>query len=132
MTPLERLVGIPWRIGGRDETGTDCVGLALMAQRELWAREIVLSPSEVRFNENDWPRESARIASVIRAHLRPAPGPGVGRVVLLRVGGCHHLATFVDPTRLLHIFEGHASRLSAFSRRYQDRAGGYFETEEVI
>lgn len=129
---LEDLVGIPWKVGGRDADGCDCVGLALLAQRELWGREIVLSPSEVRFDENDWPRESARIASVIRAHLHPAPGPLVGGVVLLRIGGCHHLGTFVDPTRFLHIFEGHTSRLSAFSRRYQERAVGHFEAKEVI
>ena len=33
------MIGIPWKAKGRDRHGIDCVGLALLAQSELYGRD---------------------------------------------------------------------------------------------
>ena len=37
---LSRYVGIPWLLGGRTLQGCDCLGLALLVQREIFGRVI--------------------------------------------------------------------------------------------
>ena len=131
MTDLQSFVGIPWRVGGRGFDGIDCVGLALLAQRELWGREY---PFPWRYN----PEKDVSLESVMYDWLptisTPCAAPVVGgiAVVELAVSGVRykHLATIVEPNLMLHIYPGHKSRLSRL-KNYERRIFGCFEAKEV-
>ena len=131
MTPLQSFVGIPWRVGGRGFDGLDCVGLALLAQRELWGREY---PFPWDYN----PERDVALETVMYDWLptisTPCADPVVVGIVVieLTVSGMRykHLATVVDDNMMLHIYPQHRSRMSRL-KSYLHRICGCFEAKEV-
>lgn len=103
---LTRLIGIPWKIGGRDREGCDCLGLALMAQREFWGREI---PDVWRYDRESY-RETSRIAprDLLRLGAAEVGSAQDGDVAFLLIRGTGHLSTVVGGG-LLTIWEGSRS-----------------------
>ena len=103
---LTRLIGIPWKIGGRDKEGCDCLGLALMAQREFWGREI---PDVWRYDRESY-REISRAAprDLMRLGAVEVQVPQDGDVAFLLIRGYGHLSTVIGGA-LLTIYEGSRS-----------------------
>jgi hypothetical protein len=98
--------GIPWRLGGRDRAGLDCVGLACLWLREQRGVE-VLTP--------ETPRDTALPGSAEKA----LAGCGwdafrleYGNVVFFadKAGVIRHVAVYVGGDRYLHILQGVESR----------------------
>ena len=130
---LEDLIGIPWRAGGRDTDGCDCVGLALLVQQELWGRKF---PFPHQYDpESDVVLEE-RLFRWLHKIARPVINPAPGRLVVMQmtVGGHRflHLGTLLDgaPLRMLHTYPGHRSQAVRFHGRYLARVRGYFDGEE--
>lgn len=100
---LTQLIGIPWKLGGRTREGCDCLGLALMAQREFWGREI---PDVWRYDRGSY-RETSRVAprDLMRLGAVEVQVPQDGDVAFLLVRGYGHLSTVIGGA-LLTIYEG--------------------------
>ncbi len=103
---LTRLIGIPWQLGGRTREGCDCLGLAILAQRELWNREI---PDLWRYGCGTY-REVSRTAprDLLRMGTVEVGTPRDGDVAFLLIRGYGHLST-VFGGALLTIYEGSRS-----------------------
>lgn len=103
MSCLTRFVGIPWRLGGRDFDGCDCLGLVLMAQREFWGRDIAdvwrYGPDDYREVSRQAPRDLERLGAV------EVEGPQDGDIAFLLVRGYGHLSTVIGGA-FLTIYEG--------------------------
>lgn len=127
------LVGIPWKAGGRDADGCDCVGLALLAQRELWGREY---PFPHRYDPESDAAMEEPLFRWLHEIARPVADPAPGRLVVMQMtmNGVRygHIGTILpgDPLRMLHIYPGHRSQAVRFHGRYLDRVRGYFDGEE--
>lgn len=100
------LTGIPWKVGGRDRCGVDCLGLALLAQRELFGRII---EDVWHYGESTYQAVSLTApADLLMLGAVEVPQPLDGDVAFLRIRYCGHLSTWVDG-RLLTIYEGRPS-----------------------
>lgn len=100
------LTGIPWKVGGRDRGGVDCLGLALLAQKELFGRHI---EDIWRYDESTY--RSASLSAPVDLLMLGAvevAEPLDGDVAFLRIRNWGHLSTWVDG-RLLTIYEGRPS-----------------------
>ncbi len=131
MTPLQSFVGIPWRVGGRSFDGIDCVGLALLAQRELWGRELSF-PWDYN-PERDVNLETAICQWI--PHVLPAcDAPVIGGVVVfefvINKVGYKHIATIIDRNLILHIYPKHKSIITSLNA-HRNRVWGYFAAREV-
>ena len=130
---LEDLIGIPWRAGGRDTDGCDCVGLALLVQQELWGRKF---PFPHQYDPEADVVLEERLFRWLHKIARPVINPAPGRLVVMQmtVGGHRflHLGTLLDgaPLRMLHTYPGHRSQAVRFHGRYLARVRGYFDGEE--
>lgn len=100
-------IGIPFALGGRDFTGVDCYGLALLWNRHVLGKEL---PEVEPYGK------LASDLAIIADRERSAPGwqrvtiPSPGDVVLLRVRGLpSHCGVFLGAGRFLHVTEGHHS-----------------------
>lgn len=129
---LGELIGIPWKVGGRDGHGCDCVGLALLAQRELWGR---VFPFPHRYDpESDTGMEEA-LFQWLHEIARPVGGPAPGRLVVMRLKiearSYLHIGTLLGdfPMRMLHVYPGHRSQAVRFHGRYLARVRAYFDGE---
>ena len=103
------MIGIPWLAKGRDHNGIDCVGLALLAQKELYGREYDF-PFDYDPETGDenillgWMSSIADEVNTAReGDLAIYRLPGIDGVVR------HHIGTVVDDA-LLHIYPGKSSR----------------------
>jgi len=100
------LTGIPWKVGGRGRDGVDCLGLALLAQRELFGRHI---EDVWRYDESTYRAVSLTApADLLELGAVEVSEPLDGDVAFLRVRDCGHLSTWIDG-RLLTIYEGRPS-----------------------
>jgi hypothetical protein len=99
---LTRLIGIPWQVCGRNREGCDCLGLALMAQRELFARNI---PDLWVYSLDSYQEVSLRVPMDLSALGAFEVGAPVdGDVAFLLIRGFGHLSTAVGGG-LLTIYE---------------------------
>lgn len=108
------LVGIPWKPGGRDLSGCDCMGLAILAQKILFGRELPFP----EYSPEIYREESRRMDMVFQndygmIHASAPPLQGDWGVISFRK--CNHVMTFIERDLALHILEGCRSRISRFS-----------------
>jgi len=100
------LTGIPWKVGGRDRGGVDCLGLALLAQRELFGRII---EDVWHYGESTYQAVSLTApVDLLMLGAVEVPQPLDGDVAFLLLRGYGHLSTVVGEG-LLTIFEGSRS-----------------------
>lgn len=106
------MIGIPWKTKGRDRNGIDCVGLALLAQRELYGREYPF-PFDYDPETGD---ESVLLEWLdsIADEVTDGDVPRNGDLVVYRMPAAdgvirHHVGTVVGGA-LLHIYPGKTSR----------------------
>lgn len=100
------MIGIPWKTKGRDRDGIDCVGLALLAQRELYGREYAFP-----FDYDPETGDERVLLDWLDGIADEADVPQNGDLVIYRLAGTekHHIGTVVDEA-LLHIYPGKSSR----------------------
>lgn len=106
MRTISGLIGIPWLLGGRTPEGCDCLGLAILAQRELFGKVV----EDVWIYDRETYREVSRIAprDIVRIGAGEVETPRDGDVAFLLLRGYGHLSTVVGEG-LLTIFEGSRS-----------------------
>jgi hypothetical protein len=112
------LTDIPWKVGGMDYNGVDCLGLAYLTQRDLYGKEVNLS---YLYKEENILSMSRTILKEITKFAVPVDIPETGDIALLKFRASLHIATYVDMDLLLHIFSGKRSRLT----RLSGRLGGF-------
>jgi len=117
------LTGIPWRVGGRDYSGVDCLGLAYLAQRDLYGKEVNLS---YIYKEENILSMSRTILKEMTKFTVPVDIPRIGDIVLLKFRSSLHIATYVDMDLLLHIFSEKRSRLTRLSGRLGGFLHGFY------
>ena len=103
------MIGIPWKTKGRDRSGIDCVGLALLAQKELFGREY-----EFPFDYDPETGDENILLDWLEYIADEADIPQNGDLVIYRMPGIdgivkHHIGTVVGGA-LLHIYPGKSSR----------------------
>ena len=107
------MIGIPWKTKGRDRDGIDCVGLALLAQKELYGREY-----DFPFDYDPETGDERVLLDWLEDIADEADVPHDGDLVIYRLPGAdgvvrHHIGTVVDEA-LLHIYPGKSSRKVKF------------------
>ena len=96
------MIGIPWTTNGRDRSGIDCVGLALLAQRESYGREY-----DFPFDSDPETGDERVLLDWWEGIADEADAPRDGDLVIYRLPGAdgvvrHHTGT-VGEEALLHI-----------------------------
>ena len=107
------MIGIPWKTKGRDRDGIDCVGLALLAQKELFGREY-----EFPFDYDPETGDENILLGWMSSIADEVNTAREGDLVIYRLPGIdgvvrHHIGTVVDDA-LLHIYPGKSSRKVKF------------------
>jgi len=110
------LVGIPWQVHGRDTSGIDCVGLALLAQDVMCGRRLHFGQE---YTAEDLGEKSQVISAEIVRYFVPCGEPCFAGVGVFEFPECLHVGTFVSRTHFLHIFEQRTSRISRLTPVYK-------------
>jgi len=108
---LISMIGIPWKLGGRDRGGIDCLGLVILAERELFGVRI---PDLWNYNGQSYGEISRKSADIMDSlgYLR-VKVPENGDIALLELGGFGHLGVWIEGG-VLSIVE---KRTSTWKRR---------------
>lgn len=116
---LPDLVGIPWRVGGRDFDGVDCVGLVVLAQRVLFGRDYseIAEPGPVE----DYEARSLEILDRLPAVMERVTEIRHGDILLFRFAACVHIGTYLEGGKVLQIFDNTESRITDYGRYFRDR-----------
>ena len=120
------MIGIPWKTKGRDRHGIDCVGLALLVQKELYGRDY-----EFPYDYNPLTDDESILINWIESIADRVDKAQDGDLVIYRMP-CngedkYHIGTVVDGA-LLHIYPNKTSRMT---RLYKQRIYGIFRGWEV-
>lgn len=124
---LADLVGIPWKVGGRDRSGIDCVGLAILAQKVLCGRDLEFRQSYDELNQYE---RSVLIRDEVERVFEREEPPRTGSVGLFYFEKCWHVVTFTDAMHFLHVFEGRTSRISRLTPAYRRYLKGVYAWPE--
>lgn len=120
------MIGIPWKTKGRDRHGVDCVGLALLAQKELYGREYDFS-----YDYNPLTDDESILINWVEGIADKVDKPQDGDLIIYRMPvnseNKHHIATVVDGA-LLHIYPFKKSQMT---RIHKQRIYGIFRGREV-
>lgn len=120
------MIGIPWQSKGRDRHGIDCVGLALLAQKELFNREY-----DFTFDYDPLTDDESILINWVESIADRVDKAQDGDLIIYRmpVNGenKHHIATVVDGA-LLHIYPFKKSQMT---RLYKRRIYGIYRGREV-
>ncbi len=113
--PIQDFLGIPYRLNGRDRSGTDCLGLVLM-----YLRSLGLNPPDGDGLpiHADWRRGAEkRIRSWMAEHARRVDEPAGGDIAVFRMAdGTMHLGVMADAKNVLHVLEDRPSMLTPLRR----------------
>ena len=120
---LADLVGIPWKVGGRDRSGIDCVGLAILAQKVLRGRDLDFRQP---YDEPTQYERSVLIRDEVERIMERTTAPRIGSVGLFFFEKCWHVVTFTDAMYFLHVFEGRTSRISRLTPAYRRYLRGVY------
>lgn len=104
------MIGIPWLAKGRNRSGIDCVGLALLAQKELYGRAYPFP-----FDYDPETGDEQILLDWLEGIADEVDDPQDGDLVIYRIPGVerHHIGTLVGDA-LLHIYPGKSSRMVKF------------------
>lgn len=108
MISLERFIGIPWKVGGRDFNGVDCGGLCMLAAEHLFG---VTIPDLWSYDVN-YLKVTGQVLQDLPSLATRVEAPEDSDVVALQLStGYVHYGLCVAG-RMLHISEDTKSRLS--------------------
>ncbi|HBL36261.1 MAG TPA: glycoside hydrolase [Firmicutes bacterium] len=122
-----QFLGIPYRHGGRDENGLDCLGLAHFFYKELG---ISLPTSDGLAYTANWYQEDperllrgllkvGRAVDLKKESLEPAD------LVYFRVGGTiTHAGVMIDPHSFLHVMIGQQVHITYLNPAWRRRLRG--------
>ena len=120
------MIGIPWKTKGRDRHGVDCVGLALLVQKELYGRDY-----EFPYDYNPLTDDEGILINWIESIADRVDKAQDGDLIIYRMP-CngedkHHIGTVVDGA-LLQIFP---FKKSHKTRIFKHRIYGIYRGREV-
>lgn len=119
----DQFVGIPYRKGGRDMDGVDCLGLFLLLHRVRFGRMIhdpACGTAEAI---------SQRVAEAERERYEQVTGPvQEGDAILMRLSGHPiHVGYCVDETYMIHAFDEAGSQLERWNAsKWANRVTGVY------
>lgn len=112
---FDAFIGIPYLDKGRGRSGLDCWGLVRLVYRDLLGIDL---PSYLDRYMTAADRKA--IAALIAGELDPWQQIGAGQevmfdAVLMREGRLsRHIGLVTEPGRVLHVNEGHTSRIEPY------------------
>lgn len=120
------MIGIPWKSKGRDRHGIDCVGLALLAQKELFNKEY-----EFPFDFDPLTDDESVLVEWVKSISDRVSKPQDGDLVIYSIpykgAPKYHIGTVIDGN-LLNISPDRTSRIS---RLHKNRIYGIYRGREV-
>lgn len=114
---LSKLIGIPWKVHGRDYSGVDCGGLVILASRVLYGLTISDMWEYSERNNLQVAREAVNDLSLFSDPIESAED---GAIAVMKFRHITHYGLVVGD-RLLTVFESTSSHL----RRLPPRADFY-------
>ena len=123
---IRDLVGVPWEYGEMD-----CWKLMILAQKMLWGRDIKTRRSQA-YTPRTLVEKSGDILCELNDLGEKIRTPRAGDILVLRLQGGYHVATFVSNYEILHIYENHTSRVSRYSAPFKRRTFAIYRLREVI
>lgn len=114
---LTRLIGIPWKVHGRDYNGVDCGGLVILASRVLYGLTI---PDMWEYNEENNLQTAREAVNDLSLFSDPIESAEDGAIAVIKFRNITHYGLVVDE-KLLTVFESTSSHL----RRLPPRADFY-------
>lgn len=115
------LIGVPFKVGGRDLNGLDCYGL-VRVMYERAGKEIHDAPSTANPDENNALINLYAVQNWIKTEKKP------GVVVLFRVGRyiCH-VGYLVDNDNFIHSWQGTSGVVKEPLLTWKKRIVGFYE-----
>lgn len=134
MSAVERLVGIPYVVDGRDWSGADCWGVIYLYFRAVHGIEVERYDAAGAATDQDRRALSALIHREIAAPWHPVEEPRAGDVVLLRHGReIAHVGIWFDGGRVLHSPGPGPSVIErASSPHMRRRIVGFYRHEDLL
>jgi cell wall-associated NlpC family hydrolase len=123
----QQFLGIPYRHGGRDQNGLDCLGLAHFFYKELG---IALPPGDGQPYTDDWYRKDP--TRLVRGLLKIGKAVDINTeslepldLVFFRIGGAiTHAGVMVDRHSFLHVMIGQQVHITPLNPSWRRRLRG--------
>lgn len=114
---LSKLIGITWKVHGRDYSGVDCGGLVILASRVLYGLTV---PDMWEYNEENNLQTAREAVNDLSLFADPIEAAEDGAIAVVKLRNITHYGLVVGD-RLLTVFESTSSHL----RRLPPRADFY-------
>ena len=114
---LSKLIGIPWKVHGRDYSGVDCGGLVILASRVLYGLSV---PDMWEYTEENNLQTAREAVNDLSLFSDPIGSAEDGAIAVMKFRHITHYGLVVGD-RLLTVFESTSSHL----RRLPPRADFY-------
>lgn len=112
---IDELLGIPFKFGGRDKNGVDCLGLVWLYFR---SKRITFPDTDgLPMKEENQPDYLERVLKVLDRIAVKASKPLADDIVVMRLpGGYTHLGVMVDDKNMLHVLKDRPSSIMPLRR----------------
>lgn len=114
---LSKLIGITWKVHGRDYSGVDCGGLVILASRVLYGLSV---PDMWEYTEENNLQTAREAVNDLSLFSDPIEAAEDGAIAVVKLRNITHYGLVVDG-KLLTVFESTSSHL----RRLPPRADFY-------
>lgn len=108
MIAVNKYIGIPFKVGGRDREGCDCWGLVRLVLKEQCGISVPSLSSDYATL-----KDGGKIAALVEdtkplVAARQLPGPVSGAVVVIKARGLPmHVGLMIDERHVLHVGKGY-------------------------
>ena len=122
-------VGIPFLAKGREKTGVDCWGLAILVYSEQFNITLPSFSDNYDFEDTD---RIAELTAQYKEAWEETTEPKPGSIVLFKVlGQVSHVGIYVGNNKFLHCRENHSSAIESLdSISWNKRLAGFFNYAE--
>ena len=124
-TLAEKYLGIPYRHGGRDHKGLDCLGLIYLFYRDYGIK--IPSGDGNSYSQEWYMKDPQRLISGINRMGRPVSPSELQPLdlVYFRIGGAiTHMGVMIDSRRFLHVLKDRVSQISILNPSWRRRLAG--------
>ena len=128
---VEKYIGLPFKVKGRDRSGIDCWGLVLLVTFEQQA--VVMPAFDKGYDGTYAPDDAAKIGNIVKtvgpiSTVIPAGQEKCFDVIVLRLKGQPmHVGIVLGDGIMLHIESGIESCIESYhSMRWKDRIYGIY------
>jgi cell wall-associated NlpC family hydrolase len=98
------LIGIPWKLHGRDKNGYDCYGLAIEVEARLGKKL-----NDIYYENNDAELCKDKAFSL---NVRPTQKLEVGNIIQMTLNNELHLGVIITPLTFIHATRNQGVRIS--------------------